>query len=468
MRLLPTSITGRLIVRLRLGAALILVTAGIFLFNEVRDLVISSVDNTLHSKRQMVTGLLCEKDGRIELELSNIIAGEYAIPRSGHYYRVMMDDRVLATSPSLVTEAFVFVPAGPVSAGRLPGETLYTSTGPDDEPVRILNYQYSAYGKTFDITLAESLVDSFEILDAFRRYLLISIPAIIVVLCLIAWQSARTSLRPLSSFSRMIERITHKNLTGRIDLKTTVRELANIAESFNAMLDRLNRVFESQKRFAADASHELKTPVSVARTLCDVALQRPRTAKEYADSLREIQSSLQSTTKLINDLLSLSRLDAGLISSKELTPVSLKDCIINAIELTKVIAAEKRVKVTVETDEELFVGGSRTALNEAFLNLLENAVRYNRDQGSVSISGRKANGKVIVVVSDTGIGIQRNDVDRIFERFYRADTVRNIAGTGLGLSIVKSVVEFHSGEIAVESEPGKGSSFETTFPAVEP
>jgi heavy metal sensor kinase len=331
-----------------------------------------------------------------------------------------------------------------------------------------LNYQYSAYGKTFDITLAESLVDSFEILDAFRRYLLISIPAIIVVLCLIAWQSARTSLRPLSSFSRMIERITHKNLTGRIDLKTTVRELANIAESFNAMLDRLNRVFESQKRFAADASHELKTPVSVARTLCDVALQRPRTAKEYADSLREIQSSLQSTTKLINDLLSLSRLDAGLISSKELTPVSLKDCIINAIELTKVIAAEKRVKVTVETDEELFVGGSRTALNEAFLNLLENAVRYNRDQGSVSISGRKANGKVIVVVSDTGIGIQRNDVDRIFERFYRADTVRNIAGTGLGLSIVKSVVEFHSGEIAVESEPGKGSSFETTFPAVEP
>lgn len=459
MKLVPRSITGSLVTWLFLGTTVILIVAAAFLYSEVREIVIGSADRTLHSKRQLVTGLLHEEHGRIELELSDIISGEYVIPRSGHYYRVMMDNAVLAASPSLVNDDFVFVPAGAASAGGLSGESAYTSTGPDDEPVRVLQYRYQAFDKTFDITLAESLSDGIAMIATFRRYLLISVPLIIVILCFAAWRIAKVSLRPIASFSTTIEAITHKNLSERIHAGTTAHELARLAQSFNAMLDRLNTVFESQKRLVADASHELKTPISVIRTQCDVVLQKARTTDEYVDALRTIRSSSQSMTKLINDLLSLARLDAGLLSTTDFTAVSLKECIDHAVTMTAQVAEERQVAVTTAIDETLFVTGSRTGLSEAFLNLIENAVRYNVEKGSITVSAAREEEKAVVTISDTGIGIRQDDRARIFERFYRADTVRSMNGTGLGLSIVQSVVDAHGGTIAVESEPGKGSRF---------
>lgn len=463
----PRSITGRLVAWLFLGTTVILIVAAAFLSGEVRELVIGSVDRTLHSKRQLVTGLLHEEHGRVELELSDIISGEYVIPRSGHYYRVMMDNAVLAASPSLVNDDFVFVPLGAASAGGLPGESAYTSTGPDDEPVRVLRYRYHAFDRDFDITLAESLSDGLAMIALFRRYLLVSIPLVILIICFAAWRIAKASLRPIASFSTTIETITHKNLSDRINAGATAHELARLAQSFNAMLDRLNRVFESQKRLVADASHELKTPISVIRTQCDVALQRARTPEEYQDALRAIQSSSQSMTKLINDLLSLARLDAGLLSASNFAAVSLKECIDHAVTMTAQLARERQAVVTTAIDETLLVRGSRLALSEAILNLVENAVRYNVKQGSVAVSAAREGGKAVITVSDTGIGIRESDRDRIFERFYRADTARSADGAGLGLSIVQSIVEAHGGTITVASEPGKGSRFAVVLPLAE-
>ncbi len=461
------SISGRLVRWLFFGAALVLSAASVFLYNEVSGIVTGSVDRTLHSKRQMITGLLHEEHGGIELELSDIIAGEYVIPRSGHYYRVIVENRVLAASPSLVNNNFVFTPADSTSMQRPSSETVYTSVGPDDEPVRVLRYQYQAFGRNFDITLAESLSDSIAMIESFRRYLFVAIPLLISVLCLTAWWIAKTSLRPIVSFSTKIEAITHKNLSDRILAEATAPELARLAQSFNAMLDRLNTVFESQRRLVADASHELKTPISVIRTQCDVALQRVRSAEEYADALRAIQSSSLNMTNLINDLLSLARLDAGLVSPESFAPVSLKKCVLDAIKQVGPLAAEKHVTVSATFDETFAVMGSRTALSEAFLNLIENAVRYNVEKGSVVVSSKKDSGRAVITVRDTGIGMREADLKKIFERFYRADTARSADGTGLGLSIVKSIVEAHAGKITVESRPGEGSSFTIILP-VEP
>ncbi len=464
MTIVPRSITGRLFLWLFLGGAVVLMSAGLFLDSEVRKIVIESVDRTLHSKRQMITGLLHEEHGGIELELSDIIAGEYIIPRSGHYYRVMMDDRVLAASPSLVRDDFLFLPAGAAPGGTAPREGLYTSIGPDDEPVRVLRYQYAAFSRQFDVVLAESLVDSLSMISTFRNFLAVSIPLSLLVLCFAAWWIAKASLRPLASFSAAIEAITHRDLEKRIDGVATVRELAKLAQSFNAMLDRLNSVFMGQKRLVADASHELKTPLSIIRAQCDVALQRARTAEEYVESLKSIQSTSQSMEKLISDLLSLARLDAGLVSSEGAAAVPLGECVKSALQMTETLAAERRVTVIAEIDETLVVSGSRTALSEACLNIIENAVRYNAEGGSVSVSAKADSGRAILTVADTGIGLKRDELDRIFERFYRADAVRGTDGTGLGLSIVKAVVESHGGTITVESEPGRGSRFIIVLP----
>jgi len=462
MTLIPRSITGRLVCWFFFSTAVVLMGIGLYLNAKVEEIVVSSVDRTLHSKLQIITGLMHEEHGTVELELSEIIAGDYVIPRSGHYYRVLMDNAVLAASPSLADDNFEFGP--PPASDNQAEESIITSTGPGGEPVRVLRHRFAAFGRTFDITLAESLGESLDTISQLRHVLFLAIPLGIVLLSLTAWWIAKRSLRPLAAFSAKIETITETNLTERIDATMTAQELAGLARSFNAMLDRLLHVFEGQKRLVADASHELKTPVSVIKTQCDVVLQRWRTPEEYVDALRTITSVSQEMTRLINDLLSLARIDGGLLSPATFSSVSLGECIEYVVQMTEPLARERNVHVTATVDDTLCVMGSRTALAEAFLNLIENGVRYNREGGTVAITAEDQDGKAAITISDTGVGIKGSDRERIFESFYRADTVRGTDGTGLGLSIVKSVVEAHGGSIAVESDPGVGSRFIVILP----
>ncbi len=461
------SISGRLVIWLFLCTSVVLITTGIFLYGEIGRIVITSVDRTLHSKLQIITGLLHEEHGRIELELSDVIAGEYVIPRSGHYYKVMDGSRLLAASPSLASDNFDFAPPSvPPTANRL-GERTYNSTGPDGEPVRALRFEYPAFGKDFTITLAESLHDSYKIIAQFRRFLQIIIPLTIICLCVIAWWIVRNSLQPIGTFSMTIENITHRNLTERIDAESYAKELTVLAGSFNALLDRLHHLIESQRRLLADASHQLKTPLSVIRTQCDVALQRERNPEEYSDALDTIRAYSGTMARLINNLLSLARLDAGLISAEGFSPVPLKECIEEAVRTAMQLAEEHDVQITSAIDDTLCVMGSRTGLAEAFQNMIENGVRYNREGGAVTVNATKEGGNAIVSIADTGLGIKESDQARIFERFYRAEEVRGMEGTGLGLSIVKSVISAHGGEITVRSEPGNGSHFTIMLPLID-
>lgn len=458
------SMAGRLVLGLFAGAVVVLPLTGLFVYQEVGDMVISSVDRLLHSKRQLLTGLLHEEHGGIEFELSEIVAGEYVIPRSGHYYRVTSGAVLVAASPSLVDTDFVFAGAPSPGPALRDGELIYTSTGPDNEPVRVLHYRYPAFDMVFEITLAESISDGLAMMETFKRYLLGVVPLAVAALCLLGWRIARVSLRPLEAFSATIETITHRTLSSRIDDKKTVRELAGLARAFNTMLDRLNRVFESQKRLVADASHEMKTPLSVIKTECDVILQRPRSAAEYGEALRSIQASSRSMTRLINDLLSLARLDAGLLPEGKPAVCSVRDCVEQAAAVTAALAAERGIRVSVTCGETPSLLGSCSGLVEAFVNLLENAVKYNRDGGTVDATVESRGERILITVADTGMGIAKEDRDRIFERFYRASAARTKEGTGLGLSIVKSVIEAHNGTIRVESEAGSGARFIIELP----
>jgi heavy metal sensor kinase len=465
--LLPRSIAGRLLLWQIAGVTTILMALGLFFYGELKQIVVSSVDRTLHAKAQIFTGLLHEEHGIVELELSEIIAGEYVIPRSGHYYRVMKGNRLLAASPSLVDGNFTFAPTGDFTNARNSEEKYISATGPTGEPVRVLQYHYLAFGTTFEIILAESLAGGLGMIDTFRRFLLITLPLGILVLSISSWWIIRTGLKPLARFSATIETITHENLDEQLDTNQTVRELSRLSSSFNAMLSRLNLIFESQKRLVADASHELKTPLAVISTQCDVTLQRERSPEEYVEAIRSIRMETRGITRLVNDLLSLARLDAGLVAVSGFAPVRLGDLATHALRLTMPLADELKIRVTVEIDDVLEVPGVRSALEEALLNLVENGIRYNRAGGEVKITATPSeNGEIVVAVRDTGNGICSADMERIFERFYRAAAVRSNDGSGLGLSIVKAIIEGHGGRITAESEPGKGSCFTLFLPAV--
>ncbi len=464
MRLTPGSIKGRLFLWIFLFTSSLLMILGASLYYEFRDAIFNSIDNTLHSKLQIMKGLLHEEHDTIEFELDEIILGEYSIPLSGHYYKIEMNGQVEAASESLTDDNFNLTSGKLESHNEQLSEWIYTSTGPAGEPIRVVRHDFEFLDVPTTVFIAESIDESLSMLKSIKISFFVIASLSILIIGAVGFLIVRHSLHPLDVFSSKIKRITHKTLGQRIDVTHQAEEIKGLARSFNEMLDRLQRAFESEKRLIADASHELKTPLSVIKTEADVLLQKERTTEEYIKALNTIQASSGKMKKQINDMLTLARLDSGLLTSADFTTISITDCLENAIQIVDVLAEKKRIKITSSLRANASIRGDMNRLTEAFSNIMENAIRYSSDRGRVAISVSKKSNQTKIMIKDNGAGISQNDLDRVFDRFYRADTPRRTEGTGLGLSIAKAIIEAHNGNIKVESEVNKGSSFIVEFP----
>lgn len=458
------SLKGRLFFWSLLITSSLLIILGYVLHFEIKKAVYHSVEHTLHSKVQILKGLMHEEHGAIELELAEVVAGEYSVPRSGHYYKVLLQNEVFAASPSLVDENFDLEAGELKSSNDQLNEKVFLSTGPANEPVMAVRHDFTIFTRPATVYAAQSLEESISVINTFKRVLLLAIPAAVGALSLIGLWMTRKSMKPLERFSSAIEKITHKTMHERIPPELQVSEVKNIAGSFNDMLDRLESAFEAEKRLVADASHELKTPLSVIKAQCDVLLQDDDTDAGYAQALSRIRTASNSMNRLIEDMLSLARLDSGVLSAADFTTVSLDKCIDNAIKFTEFSAAQRKVEIKKNISEDIKVTGNRDLLSEVFKNIIDNAVKYNRPGGIVEITAVRNSDAAEVTVKDTGDGVMEKDLNRIFDRFYRADTSRGREGTGLGLSIAKAIMETHGGCIKVISKPGRGSSFVLTLP----
>ena len=290
------------------------------------------------------------------------------------------------------------------------------------------------------------------------------IPLNIFVVAVVGLWITKQSLNPLKTFSSRIERITHKTISERINTESQAEEIKGLAKSFNAMLTRLQNAFDIEKRLIADASHELKTPLSVIKTQCDIVLQKDRTKEEYVKALNTIKTVSGTMNKLISDMLSLARLDSGILSPSNFKATSITDCLEKAVKLVGILAEKKRIKISTTFTENINILGDKNTLTEAFLNIIENAVRYNSTGGIVEISVSKNRNQARIEIKDNGPGIKEQDLERIFDRFYRVDTSRSTDGTGLGLSIAKAIIHAHNGKIEVKSKIDKGSCFIVILP----
>lgn len=458
------SIKARLVLWIFAFISLLLVVIGASVFYNVKQAIFTSIDNSLDSKIEIVAGLLHFEEGKAEFELSEYISGEYAVPRSGRYYKVVIDGKVFAASPSLMNNEYDLTSGKTDIVKGSAGNLAYTAVGPGRERIRVMQHDLEFVGKQATVFLGESIEQSLSAIDRIKLFLLITIPASILIAGLISLWIITRSLMPLTLFSNAVSRITHKNLNERVMAGHHTSELSSLAGSFNAMLDRLQNAFETEKRIISDASHELKTPLTVIKAQCDVILQRSRTAEEYIEAISTIRTSGDSMSRLVNDLLSLARLDSGMLSSAEFKEVPLKICLEDAVRMVKVPAEKKDIRLTSSYSEDINVTGIKERLTEAFLNIIENAVRYNRPGGSVDIRLSGKNNYAEVVIKDTGPGIEADDLKRIYERFYRADQARTSGGTGLGLSIAKAIIEAHGGIIKAESKKGEGCSFYINIP----
>jgi len=271
------------------------------------------------------------------------------------------------------------------------------------------------------------------------------------------------ALRPISEISATAAKISAGDLSQRINVAEAESELGQLAAVLNSTFARLETAFAQQKQFAADAAHELRTPVAVILTQTQTALNRERDAAGYKQTVEACQRAAQRMRRLIESLLELARFDAGQEVLKRLR-FDFSKTIADAAELVQPLADERGVKIISEF-LPLEITGDPERLAQVVANLLTNAIQYNQPGGEVRVKLESQGGLGILTIADTGRGIAPENLPRVFERFYRADQSRTGAGNaGLGLSICKAIVEAHGGTIEVASEAGQGSTFAVRLP----
>jgi heavy metal sensor kinase len=275
-----------------------------------------------------------------------------------------------------------------------------------------------------------------------------------------AWFIAKRAIRPIELITATAESISIEDLARRIDIESTQSELGKLAMVLNSMFDRLERAFERQAKFTADASHELRTPVAVVLAQTTRARRKKRSSAEYERIIDACHVAAIRMKSLVNGLLMLARIDAGSFAL-ESSEVDLTEVVEECLELLQPLATEREVSIQKEL-EAVKTKGDAERLAQVVSNLITNAIRYNRPGGNVCVGLRAQEDRVVLTVEDTGTGIAAEYVPRVFDRFFRVDSARSRSdgGSGLGLAITRAIVEAHGGTITCTSQLGKGSLFE--------
>ncbi len=293
------------------------------------------------------------------------------------------------------------------------------------------------------------------------RALLITAPITLVAAASIAYFLAYKAISPVDHLRKMTDEITAERLDRRLPVKNPSDELGLLAQTINSMIARLEQSFGEIRRFTADASHELRTPVSIIRSEAELGLAAGDCPDAVRKRLESIVEECSRLADLTTQLLALCREEAGLTQMTHV-PVQLGLLVSESTESIRPLAESKQLQLTLEGDgDHPVVIGDADRLHRVIYNLLDNAIRHTPTGGHITVSLGAHNGNVQIEVRDSGVGIAPEHLPHLFERFYQIESSRShgSGGAGLGLSIVKSIVEAHDGRVEVTSEPGKGSVF---------
>ncbi len=304
-----------------------------------------------------------------------------------------------------------------------------------------------------------------DILNNLFSLFIYLIPVALLISFSGGWFLAKKSLRPVDDISRRARHITASNLNQQIPETDSNDEISRLISTFNEMILRLNKSFEHTRQFSIDVSHELRTPLTIMRGEIELALRSRKTPNRYRQVLASTLDEIIRMSSIIDNLLMLTKSDLG-ETEMHYEDVSLYDIMIQLYEDGEILASKKKIRVNLSRADNVRVKGDKVRLRQLLLNLVDNAVKYTADNGEISLSLTQENRKAKIVVSDTGVGIPPEALEKIFDRFYRVDKARSreLGGSGLGLSIAKWVAETHGGKIEVESEVGKGSTFTVYLP----
>ncbi|MBI4296607.1 MAG: HAMP domain-containing protein [Chloroflexi bacterium] len=453
------SIRWRLTLWFAIIIFVVLVVGGVVLHALLQNYLSSEIDDNLESYSARVHGISHTELGEpspFETIHSRLpLINEFASP--GIYLQLVdksgkivvksdnLGEQELPVNPLLMEKGF----AGVVS--------LDTVSAGDGVRVRIMVSPLYLKDQTLLLEVAQSLKLVDTTMGQLRAALLSGVLVSMVLVVMSGAFVVRRTLSPMERVTRTAQSIeASSDLTRRVGYSGTDDEIARLATTFDRMVERLNKAFESQKHFVADASHELRGPLTVIQGNLDL-LKRNLNEVDRRESLRAIQAEAKRMTDIVNDLLVLAEVESGHIERTGLVP--LREVVLETANWGKQLAGTR--KIVTGRLEDISIRGDAHQLRQLLRNLVDNAIKYTPDSSTITLSLFKDGTWAHLEVADTGIGIAAEHLPYLFDRFYRVDKARSRAkgGTGLGLAIVKGIAEQHGGKVTVLSEPGKGSTF---------
>jgi heavy metal sensor kinase len=314
------------------------------------------------------------------------------------------------------------------------------------------------------LAITQSRSEVINLIGEFKGVLIISIPLTLVVAGGLGYLLVRRMLKPIEEITQTAHEIQSRDLSRRIEIKNN-DELGKLSATLNQAFEHLQKSLERQRQFTNDASHELQTPLAIVKGEATLALTQERSKEEYQKALESISQEITHIFSIVSKLLTLARADSG-TEQLNLADINLKTFLEDIAADIQVLSERKQLTFQADLPENLVIKGDEVQLRELFLNLLDNAIKFTPSGGKISFSLDRQNEIAKVTVRDTGIGISKEHLPYIFERFYRVNRTHaeNDEGSGLGLAICQHIVETHGGQIEVKSQVGEGSTFTVILP----
>ncbi|HEU4689305.1 MAG TPA: heavy metal sensor histidine kinase [Vicinamibacterales bacterium] len=348
--------------------------------------------------------------------------------------------------------------------------TTITEARDDDDRHRLATRRVTLprHNATYIVVAGSSLEPTDEELEALRGMLGYVVPIALLLAGLGGWFLAHRSLAPVVAMAERARRLGGEDLGGRLPVANPRDELGQLAETFNELLGRLEQSMKQQRQFMADASHELRTPITTTRTAANVALQqRHRDEDDYRTALSIVEQQATRLSRIVDDMFTLARADAGNYPVRR-QPMYLDEVVEEVVSAARVLAATRDVRVEFTGTRSASFVGDEELIRRMVMNLLDNAARHSPSGAVVNVSVHTIDAGYAIVVADEGQGIPPDSQPHIFERFYRVDAARGSrdGGAGLGLALVRWVAVLHGGKVALTSSSGAGSTFTVELPSV--
>jgi signal transduction histidine kinase len=341
---------------------------------------------------------------------------------------------------------------------------IFIDTKLNDIPLRQIQTAIINKGEVIGYLVVAMSLEDFEIVLILKNILLITFPLILILLFLIARFFAGRSIKPVRTIIDTSSQITKDNLQTRIPLPKNKDELYVLSENINNLLNRIESAIDREKQFTSDASHELRTPLAVIKGTMEVLIRKPRNQQEYEEKIQFCISEVDRLNHMVDQLLLLARFENQKQNVKQET-IYLNALILDNLTRFSEKTENKKIKIVADFTEDFYVQSDNYLVSIIFSNLISNAIKYSNDNGKIELKLEKTLTDIIFTIADNGVGISEQDLNKIFNSFYRSDVTNHpdIKGTGLGLSIVKRLCDLLKIKISVESKINEKTKFTLIF-----